>query len=280
VNVGSAEIVVLGDADGVAAAAAERLTAWLAEAVKARGQAHVALTGGSSATGLYLELRGLPADALDWSRVHLWWGDDRYVPLDHPDSNAGTAYAVLGIGEVADAGVALEGRLPVPTANVHPIPVDEAIRGGGGPARAAQLYESAIRAHLPADEDDRPIFDVTLLGMGPDGHILSVFPGSEALEPNVPAVMPIPAPSHVEPHVARVSLTPGLLVAARHVLVMVPGAAKADVVRQVLRGERDPRRWPAQLAVLRQATWLLDAGSAAELGQEGQPGQDGIDRAD
>ncbi len=104
-DVGAAEIAVLGDADGVAASAAERLTTWLGEAVKARGEAHVALTGGSTATGLYRELRELPAEALDWSRVHLWWGDDRYVPLDHPHSNAGAAYAALGLAAAYDGSL-------------------------------------------------------------------------------------------------------------------------------------------------------------------------------
>lgn len=290
------EVGVFPDAQSLAVIAAEMLRALLAEAVEARGTAHVALTGGSSATGLYRELRQPSDDGLDWTRVHLWWGDDRYVPLDHPHSNAGTAYAMLGIGEVADAGVALEARVPVPANNVHPIPTDEAIRGGSGggggeggggggegggrgagggaqcgPARAAERYELEIRAHLPLDDEGRPVFDVILLGMGPDGHILSVFPGSQALEPDVPAVMAIPAPTHVEPHVERVTLTPGLLGAARHVLVMVPGAGKAEMVRQVLRGERDPLRWPAQLAVLPQAIWLLDSGSAAKLDDQDGP---------
>ncbi|MEJ7752615.1 MAG: 6-phosphogluconolactonase, partial [Candidatus Limnocylindrales bacterium] len=150
-------------------------------------------------------------------------------------------------------------RVPVPTANVHPVPTDETN------ASAAERYEAEIRAYLPLDGQGRPVFDVILLGMGPDGHILSVFPGSAALEPGVPAVMPIPAPSHVEPHVERVTLTPGVLEAARHVLVMVAGAGKAEMVRQVLEGERDPQRWPAQLAVLPQVTWLLDGESAANL---------------
>lgn len=273
-HVGTAEVVVSEDAGGVAAAAAARLTAWLAEAVEARGTAHVALTGGSSATGLYRELRKQPADALDWTRVHLWWGDDRYVPLDHPDSNAGSAYAMLGIGEVADAGVALAADVPVPAANVHPIPADAAIRSGLGAGHAAELYADEMSRSMPLDEAGRPSFDVILLGMGPDGHILSVFPGSDALQTDVPLVMAIAAPNHVEPHVARVTLTPGALEAARHVLVMVSGAAKAEMVRQVLRGERDPRRWPAQLAVLPQATWLLDAGSAAQLDEADRAGAD------
>lgn len=254
------ERVVLADAETLAADAAARLKRWLAEAVLARGTAHVALTGGSSATGLYKELRRLPADALDWSRVHLWWGDDRYVPLDHPDSNAGTAYALLGIGGVADAGVAPAESVAVPAANVHPV-----MTGEGGTARAAERYEAEIRGHLPADDEGWPIFDVILLGMGPDGHILSVFPGSEALGTDVPAVMPIPAPNHVEPHVERVTLTPGVLPSARHILVMVSGASKAAMVRQVLSGERDPSHWPAQLAVRPNATWLLDRESAADL---------------
>ncbi len=261
------DISVLRDADALATAAADRLTLWLAEAMAARGTAHVALTGGSSATGLYRELRALPAEALDWAHVHLWWGDDRYVPLDHPQSNAGTAYALLGIGEVAGGGLAAEERVPLQAANVHPV-----TNGEGGAARAAERYEAEIRAHLPADDQGRPSFDVILLGMGPDGHILSVFPGSEALEPGVPTVMPIPAPTHVEPHVERVTVTPAVLGAAGHVLVMVSGAAKAGMVHQVLEGERDPRRWPAQLAILPQAVWLLDAGSAAELEAAGTKG--------
>ncbi len=268
------EVAVLADADALAAAAATRLTAWLGEAVAARATAHVALTGGSSATGLYRELRNLPAGTLDWTRVHLWWGDDRYVPLDHPYSNAGSAYAMLGIGEVADAGVALAAAVPLPTANVHPIPTDAAIRSGLGAGHAAERYADEVSGLLPLDEAGRPAFDVILLGMGPDGHILSVFPGSEALGVDVPLVMAIPAPSHVEPHVERVTLTPGVLEAARHVLVMVSGTAKAEMVRQVLRGERDPRRWPAQLAVLPKATWLLDSGSAARLGDADGAGAD------
>jgi 6-phosphogluconolactonase len=101
--------------------------------------------------------------------------------------------------------------------------------------------------------------------MGPDGHVLSVFPGSAVLEPGTPIVMAVPAPTHVEPHVARVTLNPRLLSVAGHAMLMVSGAAKATMVREVLTGRRDPHRLPAQLALLGNSTWLLDAGSAAEL---------------
>jgi 6-phosphogluconolactonase len=110
-----------------------------------------------------------------------------------------------------------------------------------------------------------PVFDVVLLGMGSDAHILSVFPGSAALLPHAPWALGIPAPTHIAPHLPRVTLGPAVLPAARHILVLVPGAAKAPTVAAVFGDERDPMRWPAQLAVRDTATWLLDAGSGAGL---------------
>ena len=109
-----------------------------------------------------------------------------------------------------------------------------------------------------------PGFDVILLGVGPDGHILSIFPGSDALA-SPELVVAVPAPTHVEPHLARVSLNPRLLPAASLVLVMVSGATKADVMADVLGPVQDPARWPAQLALLPQTTWLLDQAAAGSL---------------
>ena len=115
-----------------------------------------------------------------------------------------------------------------------------------------------------------PAFDLILLGVGPDGHILSVFPGSGAFDERAWAVG-VPAPTHVEPHVGRVTLNPALVPAAHDLLVVSTGEAKADVLADVLKGPEDPRRLPAQLARRAGATWILDqrrGGQTLSLGDE------------
>ncbi len=262
---GRPEVIVLDDAGAIAMEAASGLTAALAEVLGNGGEAaHLALTGGSSATALYLELRRPERiAALDWSRVHFWWGDERFVPLDHPESNAGTALRVLfGMGSgQTDASLVF----PAPPGSIHPVPVEEALGAGAGAERAAASYEGILRSTVASWEDDVPRLDVVLLGVGPDGHILSVFPGSPALSARTPLAMGIEAPRHVTPHVGRITLSPRMLEAAGTILVMAPGGGKAGIVAQVLQGERDPVRWPAQLAVRRNAAWLLDRESAAQL---------------
>ncbi|MEP7158340.1 MAG: 6-phosphogluconolactonase, partial [Chloroflexota bacterium] len=134
-----AEIVVLPDAAALGLEAARRTTAALAAAIDARGTAHIALTGGSTAVPLYMELAS-PAhrDAVDWSRVHLWWGDERFVPIDHPESNAGLAYSLLlalsaraaesGDGaQGVDVSVGAVPGLPINPEHIHPVEVEEAL---------------------------------------------------------------------------------------------------------------------------------------------------------
>jgi 6-phosphogluconolactonase len=252
---GPSAVLVAPDLAGIAAAAAEWIAGWSSEAIAARGSAHVALTGGSSASALAAALREPRRLAsIDWAHTHFWWGDERLVPTDHPDSNFGAAFRDL----LGPDGV------PAPPANIHPFPVETALADGFDADWIAEAYATELVTTLPHREG-LPAFDVILLGMGPDGHVLSVFPQSAALAPEAPLVMAVPAPTHVEPHVARVTLSPRLLSVGWHVMLMVGGAAKATMVRQVLTGERDPYRWPAQLALRDNATWLLDAGSAAEL---------------
>jgi 6-phosphogluconolactonase len=259
---GGAEIVVLDDAPAVAREAARRTIAALAAAVSERHVGHIALTGGSTAAPLYRELAA-PANhaALDWSRVHLWWGDERFVPSDHPDSNAGLAYAqLLGSGE--DALPAL----PIDPGNVHPVPVEEALSDDDPVALAAQRYAEELTRHILLARGGVPRFDVLLSGLGPDGHVLSIFPGSPALADDAPIALAIAAPDHVEPHVARITLSARSIADAGLVLVMATGASKADIVASVLRGERDVNRWPAQSALSPNAAWLLDTAAAAQLG--------------
>jgi 6-phosphogluconolactonase len=256
-----AEIAVLPDADAVAREAANRVVAALAAAVKERHVAHIALTGGSTAAPLY-RLLARPENhaAVDWSRVHLWWGDERFVPSDHPDSNAGLAYAqLLGGGE--DGAPAL----PINPENVHPVPVEEALSDDDPVALAAQRYAEVMTRHILLARGGVPRFDVLLAGVGPDGHVLSIFPGSPALNDDAPIAMAVAAPEHVEPHIARITLSAKAIAEAGTVIVMVTGAAKADIVAGVLEGDRDVSKWPAQSAVSPNAAWLLDEAAAAQL---------------
>ncbi len=256
----------------------------LAAAIERRGAAHLALTGGSSAVPLYRELRARMRDALPWGRVHLWWGDDRFVPIEHPESNTGMAYRLLlglpvvtsqsadpaqstdmaqatGADEVAAPG------LPVEPQHVHPIEVEETLSDDDPTGLAAELYATELRRWLPAARGGVPKLDVILTGIGPDGHMMSIFPDSPALAADAPLVMGVPAPRHVEPHLPRVTLTARLLPEAGLLLVMATGSAKREVVARLLGGEHDPARWPAQLALLPNAVWLLDTDIAGDLAQ-------------
>ncbi len=277
-TVSGAEVFVLRDEVSLAREAARRTVEGLRAAIEARGVAHLALTGGSTAVPLYRELATAGwRNAIAWNEVHMWWGDERFVPRDHPESNAGLAYRVLfdlaaHAGETGSVGAeavdVLAGDapgLPVDPEKVHPIEAEEAIARSAQGAWAAQRYADELERWLPNDADGAPAFDVFLAGVGPDGHTLSVFPGSPALAADAPIVMAVPAPQHVEPHLARVTLSARVLPAAGVVLVMAAGTAKSEVIATVLGDERDPERWPAQAAVLANSVWLLDAEAASGL---------------
>jgi 6-phosphogluconolactonase len=252
-----ARVRVVDGPDEVAEASAEEFVAVARVAIAERGVAHVALTGGSAAPGLYRRLAApSPELILDWSRVELWWGDERVTPSGHHASNARAARETL-----------LVHGSPARAARVNPFPVGLAVAGGPGPEHAADVYAAAIRERVPAGPDRLPVFDLMLLGMGADGHILSVFPGSTALAPDAPLVLAIPAPAHIEPHLPRLTLNPRLVGAARHVLVMCTGGAKAARVAEVLEGPLDLDRLPAQLARGDNAVWLIDTDAAALLRQ-------------
>jgi 6-phosphogluconolactonase len=254
--VGEPELLVVADPDEAAAVAADRIATILADAVAARGRADWATTGGSAPIGIYRRLTEPPLrDAVPWDRVHVWWGDDRFVPRDHPLSN------VLPFDDILldpDHGV----RIPVE--NLHPFRTGEAIGAGWDAAWAAVTLAGELRAAEPPLRDGWPVLDLILVGIGGDGHLLSVFPGSTALD-STDWALAIAAPTHIEPHVARVTLNPALLAVARHVLAVAHGASKAAVLGEVFGPDRDARRWPAQLARRPGATWILDAAAAARL---------------
>lgn len=273
---GEPEIVVLPDPDACAKLAAERIAAALSDAVAARGRAHWATTGGSTPAGIYRNLANAPLrDRVPWDAVELWWGDERFVPRDHPLSNAKVADDVLidiGAlsGESGTGGYGVDvvsGRLPgapIPAMNVHPVPTPEAIAGNHNADWCAARYAEMLQAGGPPIENGWPVFDVVLLGIGPDCHVLSVFPGSAAFDRSELA-LGVPAPTHVEPHVARVTLNPAVLRVARTVLVVAHGDAKAEILGDALHGPRDPRRLPGQLARRAGATWVLDRAAARLL---------------
>ena len=278
---GEPTIHVLPDAEAAAAAAATRIAEALAAAAAARGRADWATTGGSTPVPIYRHLGQDPLrDLVPWDRVHVWWGDDRMVPRDHPLSNRLPFDQVLlraaglaGLSGTGDDGYGTRpgdwAGVPIPEANVHGMPIDFALGRTGSEEAAAReaaaTYASALRAApLERDGNGFPILDVALVGVGPDGHVFSVFPGSPLFDATAWAVA-VPAPEHVEPHVGRVSLHPAILAAARLPLAVVLGAGKAAVVHELLDGPVDIRQHPAQLARRSGAVWVLDRAAAASL---------------
>jgi 6-phosphogluconolactonase len=270
-------IVTLADGDACSLAAAERIIEILDVAIDDHGEAHWVTTGGSAPAGIYQHLAQTSLrDELDWRKVHLWWTDDRFVPPDHPLSNVKIANDILlniahrsgesGTGGLpGDVAIGRTGGVPIPLDQVHPFETNVAIGEGHDQDWCAARYAEDIQANGPDTNDDGwPSFDLILLGVGPDGHILSVFPGSATFDRREWA-LGVPAPTHVEPHVARVTLNPWIVPAAKELLVVSHGPGKAESLRDILRGERDERALPAQLARRPGATWIIDREAARLL---------------
>lgn len=267
------DLRVLATPGEVAEAAAVEIARVLGDAIRERGIAHWSTTGGSAAPPIYRHLGTDPLrESLDWGRVHVWWGDDRFVPIDHPYSNVAPLEQILlaSGGDEANSGTASSdvgghgGGVRIPAANLHPIPSSAAIAHGTGALGAAEAYAREIlAAGPPAGDDGLPAFDLIVLGVGPDGHVLSIFPGSAVWDVGA-LVAAVPAPTHVEPHVARVTLHPRLLAAAREVLVVTTGASKAANLGRAWTGD-DARELPLRATRLPNAVWLLDEAAAAEL---------------
>ena len=274
---GEPELRIFDDEEATAKAAAEFIAATLHEAIDRRGRVDWATTGGSAPLAIYRHLASDPLrHGVPWEDVHVWWGDDRFVPRDHPLSNvlpfdqillSMTARAGLS-GTGADATlveVEYDPGVYIPPANIHPIRTTDAITRAEGPEWAAAQYDDELRgAGMPEGEGGFPSFDLLFLGVGPDGHLMSVFPASPLLESDA-WVSAVPAPTHVEPHVPRVTLNPGVIAAARQALMVVQGEGKAEILATVFGTERDERRWPAQLALRESCIWFLDRAAASKL---------------
>jgi 6-phosphogluconolactonase len=258
-NRGEPELMVVADPDAAAREAAKRIAAALVTAVARRGRADFCTTGGSTPIPIYRLLSESPlCDRIPWQQVHVWWGDDRYVPRGHPESNV-TALDDVLLGGGADE----HGGAPLPTANIHPFPTDRAIAENRDNGWCAARYAEEMARHLPLADGNWPVFDLILVGVGDDGHLLSVFPDSPALD-RMEWAMGIPAPSHIGPHLPRVTINPRLLEAAP-VLVVTWGPSKAEALGHVFGEVRDDRRWPVQRTRRPGAAWIVDEAAAARI---------------
>ena len=227
----------------MAEAAADRFVAVARKAIEANGIFRVAMSGGSTPKRVYpLLLEPSRRDAVDWSRVEFFWGDERAVPPDHPDSNFGVAYQML----IAHLPIARPDR-------IHRMPAEAPDIDA-----AALSYESEIRLAFGARGNEPPAFDLIWLGMGPDGHTASLFPGTLALEEAERWVVGNWVPSQ---DAWRMTFTYPLLNAARHVLSVVTGADKAEALRAIRDGGSG---LPAEAVSGRGVLWIVDAAAAGE----------------
>ncbi len=245
---GRVRVTVFAQPADLAPAAADRIAAIIQEAIGLRGHARIALAGGSTPRPAYRLLADPPhREAIGWNALEVFWGDERCVRPDHPESNYGMARE------------ALLSRVPIPPQQVH------RMRGElPDPNEAAAEYEATLRAAFAVQSRELPRFDLVLLGLGPDGHTASLFPGTAAVRERSRWVV-----GHwVEKLLAnRLTLTPPVLNAARRVLFMVSGATKAGVLREILEGPADADRLPAHVIRPTEGTveWLLDRAAASQL---------------
>lgn len=246
-----ASITVVASESALAEEAAQAVGSAAEEAVSRTGRFTLALSGGRTPERLYVRLASPPFSLrIDWGRVHVFWGDERCVPPDHPSSNYRLAYASLLC------------KVPIPPEQVHRMRGEDS-----DPERAAQDYADDLRRVFDLAPGESPRFDLILLGLGSDGHTASLFPGSSAL--NETARLAVA--TYAEPvHAHRLTLTLPVLDAAARVMFIVAGEEKAEALRSVLTGGSSPR-WPASLVrPKRGPLWLVDRSAGAWL--SGTPG--------
>jgi 6-phosphogluconolactonase len=233
-------IAVLPDPPALAHHVAEWMTA---TTLAAKGHVRVALSGGSTPKALYsLLASGEFRDRFPWQQVSWFWGDERFVPYDHPESN----YRMTREAMLAKA--------PVPPENVHPIPTD------GTPEEAARRYERTLQEAYgtPTLDPARPLFDIMLLGLGPDGHTASLLPGDKVLDERERWVAAV---SHGRPEV-RITMTYPVLESSRHVAFLVEGREKAGILGVIRAGGSQAPA--ARLHPVGELIWFVDRAAAAQ----------------
>jgi 6-phosphogluconolactonase len=235
-------VIRVSDANALAKAAADRI---LARIAANRGRVAICLTGGSSPRQLY-QLLATEAyrSRIPWDRVHWFIGDERFVPTDDPLNNMGSARRLF-----------LDNHAPA--SNIHPIPTDTA-----NSQEAARRYETELQSFYGADRLDatRALFDVVLMGVGPDGHTASLFPNYPALEQTERWVVGVPE-AHVKPFVPRVTLTLPALGSCREMLFEVSGPDKRAILTRVLDGEDLPANRAHSIG---ETIWLVDKAALPE----------------
>ena len=246
---GTPEVLVHADGSLLAKAVAAAAITGLVDAIAATGRAHLVLTGGGIGTKVLVELAAAPArDAVDWTRVDFWWGDERFVPVGDPDRNETGARA------------ALLDHISVDPARVHTINGPDG-PDGDDPEAAAARYAAEL-ATAAADGALVPAFDILMLGIGPEGHVASIFPESPAAYAGGQVVSVRNSP---KPPPTRISLTFGAIQAAREVWILASGAEKAEAVARALAGEPEDKLPAAGARGTERTLFFLDEPAASAI---------------
>ncbi len=241
-------VVVHHDKGVLADAAAARLVTAIVDAQSSRGEADIVLTGGSMGSAVLVSLGHSAAkDAIDWPRLNIWWGDERFLPAGDPERNE------------TQSRLALLDSVPLDPARVHAMPTADGPHGLDVD-KAAAHYAEELAAAAPHGHDV-PEFDVLMLGVGPDAHVASLFPEHPALHERDASVIGVHGAPKPPP--LRVSMTFPTLCAARDVWFLVSGAAKAGAVGLALSGAGEMQAPAAGVSGTRSTTWLMDQDAAA-----------------
>ncbi|GHO73707.1 6-phosphogluconolactonase [Ktedonobacter sp. SOSP1-85] len=239
-------ISVYSSLDTLSQAAARYVIQVAQEAIVSHGRFTFALSGGNTPKALYKLLAAEPyTSQIDWNLVDIFWSDERCVPPESEDSCYRLAMDTM------------LSKVPIPASQIHRMHAEEKDRDA-----ASQAYTEEMRRVFGTS--GTPAFDLILLGMGPEAHTASLFPHQPSLQERERLVMPVSVP---KPPPARLTLTPPVLQAPRHVLFLVTGQDKAEAVKEVIEGARNPDEYPAQLVQPTQGdvTWLFDTAAASQL---------------
>lgn len=250
-------VLVFPDLATLSDAAADHIAAWIKQHVATYGRFALALCGGATPRELYDRLAvERRAEKIPWDKVHVFFGDERAVPPDHAESNYRMAREVL------------LSRVPIPEDNVHRMKGEAADLD-----QAAREYEQALRAYfeagaVPPPAPNWPRLDLILLGVGSDGHTASLFPGHPTLEESTRWVVATPPPATATP-LRRLTLTLPAINHAAQIILLVSGASKAAIMREILGGQADGKYPAGRVHVhppLGSTIWMLDAEAASQLG--------------
>ena len=239
-------IAIYPDIHTLSQQAADYIVRIANESIALHGRFTIALTGGTTPGELYGLLGDEPyRSQIDWQQGHIFWGDERCVPRENPDSNFHLAQEVL-LNNIA-----------IPESHIHRMPADQSDRDAASQAYTVEMQHTFGTSGIPS-------FDLIHLGMGPEGHTASLFPHQASLHEKKRLVMPVSVP---KPPPDRLTFTPPLLNEARNVLFLVTGSDKADALQAVIEGEYQPEEYPAQIVrpLNGEVVWMLDRAVAQKI---------------